>query len=231
MDEGLAMSKWAYYGISSLEDERIVIIQQIEFIEQELKKRIEEESFAPWGRKQGNLWDKKTNFIYKMSSWEDFKFKTQDYSEALRNYALNRWFNFWSAKGVESIFCSVADVEANLNQYDKLIDFTIKDTSFDHKTTVFPRQYPYSLEYAMNDPQSLILWLYENQSRQQRYHNGNRLFIVLYAVNNEHWKLRAELRLLYQLIVDYVATFDSSELIKLDLQNNQVYSDIIWLKT
>jgi hypothetical protein len=228
IDEGKAMGQWAYYGINSQEDKRTAALNEVIYIEQQLKNRIQNESFVPWGRKQQNDWDKRTNFIYKISSWEDFKKYTSNLPKPIRNYALNRWFNFWSANGVENIFCSLPGVEPNLNKYDRLIDFSINRISFDHKTTVYPKRYSHPINYAIENPLSLIKWLYDNQSKQQRFHLANRLFIVLYDQNGVHWKLRAELKQLYEIIANYVLSFDATQLPTLSLQQKQIRSDIIW---
>jgi hypothetical protein len=228
MDEGKAMGQWAYYGLSSAEDTRKASLDQVKFIQGELFKRIKDEPFTPWGRKQANDWDKKTNFIYKTSTWEGFKAKADSCPLPLRNYALNRWFNFWSANGVENIFCSLPGVEPHHNQYDRLVDFTISGIPFDHKTTVFPKQYKEGYDFALSHPDSLIVWLYLNQSRQQRYHLGNRLFIVLWHNLGQHWKLRARLMDMRQVIQSYIESFDRGELVRLSIQGKDILSDIIW---
>jgi hypothetical protein len=226
MNEGKAMGQWAYYGLSSSEDEKTAALNEVAFIERQLKDRIRDEPFVPWGRKQQNDWDKRTNFIYKVSTWNNFQKHTSNFPKSLRNYALNRWFNFWSAKGVENIFCSLPGVEPHLNKYDRLIDFSIKGISFDHKTTVYPKGYDHPITYAVQKPISLISWLYDNQSSQQRHHMGNRLFIVLHGQNN--WTLRAELKKMRGIISDYVANFDSNNLISLPTSGGEILSDIIW---
>lgn len=221
MDKGKAMGQWAYYGLSTQKDEKTAALLQVEFIEKELMKRIEEEPFAPWGRKQENSWDRRTNFIYKVSTWEGFKKATINFQLPIRNYALNRWFNFWSANGIENIFCSLPGVKPHLSKYDKLVDFKINSIPFDHKTTVFPKRYNKGFAHSLSYPESLAKWLYENQSKQQRYHLGNRLFVVLYAKNGEHWKLRARLTDIHKIIKDYVETFDEKSLIRFSIQDTQ----------
>ena len=76
--------------------------------EAELKKRL----IYPyiWGRRQSNYYNGLTNFIYETFCFEDLlkeidsRFKGKAEYKDFFNYALNRWFNFWSAKGIESIF-------------------------------------------------------------------------------------------------------------------------------
>ena len=110
-------------------------------LEQELKKRLRYKK-TPWGRKQADNWDRQTNFIYKTFEWEAVLKIVRTFDPPLRNYAINRWFNFWSAIGVEDIFCNLPGVSPALNNKDRLVDFTIKSIRFDHKTSVFPDNYP-----------------------------------------------------------------------------------------
>lgn len=205
-----------------------------ELLEKELKKRREFE--YTWGRKQLNKLDELTNFIYKTASFEllleqiEIKFKNHSEYLSLKNYTLNRWYNFWSAKGVETIFCEHENVNPHSNSKDKFTDFYISTIPFDHKTTVFPKGFKKSIPYAITHKKELIEWLYKNQSKQQRNHFKNRLFIVLidYENQDEHWKLKAEITWLKQLISSYLCTFDSQKLTKLTIENTTITADVIW---
>ena len=197
-------------------------------LEEELKKRLP--LGYRWGRKQNNSWDQQSRFIYSTKTVAELQQRVQGLSPELRNYALNRWFNYWSAMGVERIFCTHSNVTAHTNQYDKLIDFRIEGIPFDHKTSVFPRGFGHNIDYAQGHKRELIQWLYRNQSQQGRKHLKNRLFIVLYDANNEHWKLKAELTLLRTVIDDYIRSFDPNTLEVFDFGQGRVLSDILWLR-
>jgi len=80
----------------------------------------------------------------------------------LFNYALNRWYNFWSARAVEQIFCSLVGVKPAKNLKDRLVDFQLHDIKFDHKTSVFPRQYAKTLDYAKKNQADLIQPAYDS---------------------------------------------------------------------
>ncbi len=151
-------------------------------VERELKKRLPYP--YRWGRKQSNSWDYDTNFIYKTYSFEMLLKRTENFDQSLRDYALNRWYNFWSAMAAEDIFTSHDNVKANKNAYDKLVDFKIDNIPFDHKTSVFPRGFNQSYQYAKEHEEELISWLYKNQSQQGRMHLKNRLFIIMYNGDN-----------------------------------------------
>ena len=197
-------------------------------VETELKKRWQYP--YKWGRKQSDLWDKRTNFIYEIYNFETLLKKTASFDESLKNYALNRWYNFWSARAVEFIFSSHNNVVSNKNAYDKLVDFTINNVPFDHKTTIFPKGFNRSLTYAKRNKRELIKWLYINQSQQGRKHLKNRLFIVLFDKNKEHWKMKAEINYLKTGIDSYVNIFDIGKLCRLNFGQGEILSDIIWIE-
>jgi hypothetical protein len=203
-------------------------------LEEALKKRTKLDYF--WGRKQDDEFDKLTNFIYKTDSFEtlletiELASKNRSKHIDLKNYALNRWFNFWSAKGVESIFCEHENVQPHLDSYNKFTDFYIQNIPFDHKTTVFPKGFGKSVPYAIQHKSELIAWLYENQSQQQRKHHKNRLFIVLvnYQEEDSHWKLKSEIGWLKEIVSAYLFNFDQAKLQSFTFENTTVYADIIW---
>jgi hypothetical protein len=202
-------------------------------IESELKKRL---SYPyKWGRKQNDLFDKQTNFIYHIFLFEDIlqeidkRFKSENDFDSYFNYTINRWYNFWSAQAVESIFCSLPNVKPALDSKDRLIDFTIQGTSFDHKTSIFPKNFPYKIDDAIKKTDELIKWLYKHQSQQQRKHFKNRLFIVLYNKNGEHWKLKSDILWLKERIGKYMIGFNPDFLLKFSFEKNkETLSDVIW---
>ncbi|GAB4448873.1 MAG: hypothetical protein Kow0031_31370 [Anaerolineae bacterium] len=197
-------------------------------IEIELKKRVAGHPPTRWGRKQADDWDRQTRFIYHTPTWDDMAQRAARLEPSLAEYAINRWFNFWSARAVEGIFTALPGVEANVDQYDRLVDFSIQGITFDHKTSVFPRQYPEPAKFAYHHKAHLITWLYAQQSRQQRYHTANRLFIVLYARSGQHWALRADVARLAMVIRRYVRDFSPHKLTALWLEEHTVLADVIW---
>lgn len=184
-----------------------------------------------WGRKQTDDWDKNSNFIYNYPTYEELLeiLKNKSSSEEFNNYAIHRWYNAMSALGVEKIFTSQKDVKANFNKYDRLVDFTIQGIAFDHKTTVFPKGFGNDIYFAKQNPEKLIQWLYEKQSTQSRFHLENRLFLVLYSSDGEHWKLRSELSELKPIVENYIQNFDEKKLHHFTFEKDKrTFSDIIW---
>lgn len=182
-----------------------------------------------WHQKQQNDWDTLTNFIYQCRSFELLQHHIKDWEAKRKDYALNRWLNFWSAKGVEQIFAQHQKVKTYPNEKSKTIDFFIENIPFDHKTTIFPKGFGHSLEQAQAQPQLLIDWLYQNQSQEGRMHWHNRLFLVLYDTKQqEHWKIKAEIDFFQSKIEAYLAHFKSENLPYFYHQERKIYADIIW---
>ncbi|ROI13651.1 hypothetical protein [Epilithonimonas hominis] len=201
----------------------------LQSLESELKKRLD---FPyTWGRKQSDEWDRKTKFIYQTQDFESLETQCKDFDNELRNYAFNRWLNFWSAKAIEQIFTNYPNVRKEENQFSKTVDFYISEIPFDHKSSVFPKQFGQSLDYAIEHKKELIEWLYQNQSQQGRKHLENRLFIIFFdEKNGEHWKMKTELTLIQEKIEDYLGNFSKDNLVSLNLEFDKIFSDIIWIK-
>jgi len=205
-------------------------------IEQELKKRLAYPYV--WGRKQNDRYDRLTRFIYRTRTFEQLIFhleriKTNPaynrHAEDIRNYALNRWYNYWSARAVEEIFCTMHTVEPERDTRNRFADFSINGIRFDHKTTIYPKGFNKPLKQAQAGPKELIKWLYLNQSRERRKHFANRLFIVLHSFDGEHWKLKAEIEWLGKKIETYVKEFHPTQLHRCEFEAHpNVWADIIW---
>ncbi len=203
-------------------------------IESELQYRLSYKYI--WFRKQNDLWDGYSNFIYTTVEWNDLipkisktvsKFGLN--KEEFFYYAINRWYNYWSALAIELIFSDLDGVIPEKNKKNRLVDFSIFGEKFDHKTSVFPKGFEKSLAYAQKHPEELLYWLYANQSQEQRKHLENRMFVIVYAKDGAHWKLKAQISWLKDIISTYVATFDDSKLFRLQLQPYKVTkAGLIW---
>lgn len=201
-------------------------------VENQLKKRWATE--YQWGRKQADIWDEHTNFIYTIKEFDDIvahiydQFHTHAQYKGLRNYALNRWYNFQSAMAVEYIFNSHPKVRKVKNDRDREKDFYINGVAFDHKTSVFPKGFIQSVDFAQENPKELAKWLYINQSGQQRFHTKNRLFVVLHKSDGAHWRLKAELQWIKLLVDNYLQAYKESDLIELTHSQGILKTDIIF---
>jgi hypothetical protein len=201
-------------------------------IEAELKKRTRYKQI--WNRKQTNAYDHLTKFIYATKSFDDVlaevktRFANHPDIKDIGNYAVNRWFNFWSAQALETMFAEHPRVKAHTAK-DRLCDFFIDGVPFDLKTTVFPQRATFDVKYAKQHPEKLALWFYEHQSAEQRQHYANRLFLVLHKESNPaiSWTLKAELTWLQSLIKNYLDNFDAAKLMELQYKDHRFKTDII----
>lgn len=206
-------------------------------VETELKKRLEYP--YKWGRYQNNFYNGMTRFIYNLFSFDNLinhienEFKNTKNPmikyDDIFNYAINRWFNFWSAEALVEIICQHPNVKPEIDEKNRLTVFYIDNISFDHKTSIFPNGYPGDVNTAKDNPGDLITWLYENQSQEQRKHLKNRLFVILYSPDQEHWRLKAEISWLKSIVDEYINNFDKENLYKFSLEPDSVtLSDVIW---
>tara|TARA_B100000700_G_C15063470_1_gene867717 strand:- start:13539 stop:14183 length:645 start_codon:yes stop_codon:yes gene_type:complete len=204
--------------------------------ETNLKRRVEDVPYI-WKRKQNNNFDKLTNSIYQIRSYKELLEIFNNEKEDVKNYAYNRWLNFWSAKAVEEIFINNELVDPEKNKYHKQIDFYIDNIPFDHKTTVLPKFF-YNDINNVNTKKfkiELIRWLYKNQSKEQREHYANRIFFVLVNRKNlsESWKLKAELTKIKNEIELYLKEFKKGNKKLITFfdkeKNNRFCSDIIYV--
>lgn len=70
------------------------------------------------------------------------------YEKEFFQYCSNRWYNFWSATAVERIFAEMPKVIPNKKPKNRKIDFNFFGNDFDLKTSVFPKAFNRSLDYA-----------------------------------------------------------------------------------
>ena len=205
----------------------------LEARERELKKR-----FAypyDWGQRQSDEWDAQTDFVYHIFSFEallkeiEGRFSTEQHYKEMQSYAMNRWYNFWSAKAVEQIFASHPAVTAARESGDRMREFRIGELSFDHKISTYPRGFNHDLDYGQKHSRELIEWFYTHQSQQRRKHFENRIFIVLYASDGQHWRLKAELGWLESIIKSYLDTFDATKLFRYKFDwKRETAADVLW---
>ena len=85
------------------------------------------------------------------------------------------------------------------------------------------------IDEAIKKTDELIKWLYNNQSQEQRKHLKNRLFVVLYSNDGEHWKLKSEIMWLKERIEKYMLGFNPNYLLKFNFEKDkETLSDVIW---
>lgn len=145
-------------------------------LENELKKALT--LIKPEWKMQNNFGDFRSNFIYYAKTVDEV-IKSAEYRGISTEYALHRWYNFRTSIYCEQLFVELGAVKEK-DYKNREVDIYIENIPFDVKVSVYPNalsNHPYDLK-TRNGKNSMIRWLYKNQSQQQRKHLKNRLFIV-----------------------------------------------------
>jgi len=114
-----------------------------------------------------------------------------------------------------------------LGDKDELININIDESNLGNSSII--HNFNSMDKNDSSNEKELIQWLYDNQSQQGRKHLKNRLFIIMYDKNNQHWKMKSEIMELKKEIDLYVDDFSQSNLYEFDFGDGKVYSDILWI--
>lgn len=96
-----------------------------------------------------------------------------------QNYLRRRWYLWRCSQCDEYLFCVNNNVEPNPNPYDKEWDIRFnRSISFDIKGTIVPKSMRLEIEPIIKNPEKMIRFYYDEQSKGRRYDIQNRLFII-----------------------------------------------------
>ena len=163
----------------------------------------------PWGRVQGDAWDRASRFIYSTRTLDALRRETKRVAaEAglpLRDfgcYVIRRWYNFHTHQAVLDVILAHPRTRPEPDPFHHTVDFYLDGEGFDLKLTGLPRGFGRDLTYARAHPEELARWLYVHQSKQGRFHAANRLFVVLHDAANpgRTWELRRDFTRLERVI-------------------------------
>ena len=175
---------------------------------------------------QNNESDYQTNFMYSCDTVEEVRQKSAQYNVDF-NYAIHRWYNYMCSYFHEDFFIKYG-AERERNCYHKTIDFFLFEVPFDLKTSVFPAAIKDRTNYDLSKREgknNLIRWLYENQSKQGRFHLANRLFIVCETLSHKSDFEQVERKI--KSFVDYSKTNGFN---RIQIKDKIVSSDIIYIQ-
>ena len=158
----------------------------------DLKRELLKVKNFRWSVVQGQLDQKiQTEYVRKFVRYKELlqgvKSKLQD---DITHYVVATWYNYWTTVLIEDHISQHPRVIPTLkNNFG--VDIFFDNQPFDLKITYLPKDF--TLEQALKNPKSLIIWLYENQGAQ-RFGADNRLFVVLANKDNlkESWKLKRD---------------------------------------
>lgn len=192
-----------------------------------------------WGCVQNNDYDKDTKpfGVYRFS---DLKQKVECLDgNFMKMYCICRWFRYWCARCDEYCFCFNGKAVLNPNVFDRGWDFEFKginnveDIKFDLKSTRMPNEFSdEEKDFYRNNPENLIVWYYQKQSKGVRNGYQNRLFLVHLAedARTENIK-RVSFDKKRNLIGKYYESIESGkhQPYTIVVDNHKVTSDILFV--
>lgn len=155
-----------------------------------------------WGSIQNDGTDKQIN-MFQINSFEELEKQIINLSDNSKNYFRRRWFLWKSAQCDEHIFCMNHNVTPNPNYKDQTYDIEFNNNSllrFDVKGTVIPRSFRTIIDEVLKDPNNMVKFYYDEQSKGVRNNNQNRLFIVHHSHRKQeremylrcHWEYKKQ---------------------------------------
>ena len=140
-----------------------------------------------WGHVQNDSTDSQIN-MFEINSFEELEFKIKHLSDSSKNYLRRRWFLWRCAQCDEYIFCLNPNVTSNPNHKDQTYDIEFSNNSqlrYDIKGTIIPKQFRTNIENVITNPQILIDFFYQEQSRGVRNNIQNRFFIIHHSYRQQ----------------------------------------------
>ena len=186
-----------------------------------------------WGR-QNNCFDKRSNFIYRVETVDECLQEARELGID-ENYVLHRWYNFHTSTRCEELFVKHGAIKEQ-DPYNHDIDIYIDEIPYDVKLTVYPAKLEREgilLDLNTREGKnSLIRWMYKNQSQEGRKHLKNRLFLVCNAESDfEKLALKCEFDIIEEKIYNYFRYLEEFEPNRIIIEDNgkeyAVYSEII----
>jgi hypothetical protein len=133
-----------------------------------------------WAIKQRDVLDRATAFIYSATSLSHVlqECRKAGLDEQTTSYAQHRWKNFVRHDAwLDLIYQEFPGCRPYEDPKDRTRDLYVpvmgSDVVFDLKVTRWPSRLDRS-----NSLRDVALWMYSNQSQQQRFHLDNRLFVI-----------------------------------------------------
>lgn len=165
-----------------------------------------------------NEWlNRDTNFIYNTNKFEKLIEYTRKYREQkwwdkrkIFSYVCNRRVNKICSFYCERCFEARPQVNKEDDKYNKFVDLYIDWIWFDVKITVFPKNYEYKWK------KELLEYLYQNQSNDYKVRSKNKIYVLLYSQDWEHYKLKCELSIIKKKIDCYMEQWNKNNLYKIE---------------
>ncbi len=179
-----------------------------------------------WGHIQNNTYDnelKKVCNIFNIKTLSELNRYISQFDNDHQVYYKRRWYLLRCADCDEFLFYKNDNTEHNPDRFDKKWDIKICNRFlFDVKGTVIPKSFRSQWEDVIENPQQIIDFYYERQSKGVRYDMQNRLFIVHHSLVDENrefflrcaWKTK---EFVYKRFVDNIEKIKLNKYDKFDV--------------
>ena len=219
--KGRASNLWRYRALAGgyyiFKHEYVIIFQKPKAVPDMRAELLQVREMPPWGRVQGDDWDRASRFIYNTYRLSALRRETKRVAAEMHfplrdfgSYVIRRWYNFHTHQVALEIILSHPRTRPEPDPFHPTVDFYLQhgkeELGFDLKLTSLPRGFSHDLAYAQAHPEALAHWLYTHQSSQRRFHTANRLFVVLYnaAAPERTWELRRDFERLKQSLYTFL---------------------------
>jgi len=229
--KGQDSNLWRYRALAGgfyiFKHEYVIILQKPATQTDVRSELLKVKQMPPWGRVQGDEWDRASRFIYNIRELNGLRRETKRVAAErglpLRDfgsYVIRRWYNFHTHQAALDLILAHPRTRAEPDPFHHTVDFYLDEEGFDLKLTTLPRGLGHDLAYARAHPEELARWLYVNQSKQGRFHGDNRLFVILHngADPARAWELRRDFGRLERAIRAFL---DEPRLLHLEFANQE----------
>ena len=203
--KGRSANLWRYRALAGgyyiFKHEYVIVFQKPEK-QVDVRKELQQvKQMPPWSRVQGDEWDRASRFIFSIRSLRKLRRETKRAAaehdlplRAFGGYVLRRWYSFHTHQAVLDLILDHPRTRPESDPFHHTVDFYLGDRGVDLKLTQLPRTFREDLSAVRTHPEDLAQWFYENQSKEGRFHTGNRLFVVLHDAENpeQTWELRRD---------------------------------------
>jgi predicted RNA methylase len=203
--KGRDSNLWRYRALAGgyyiFKHEYVIIFQKPTAPADVRRELLKIKHMPPWGRAQGDEWDRASRFIYSIRTLNALRRETKRVAAEVGlpprdfgSYVIRRWYNFHTHQAALDVVLAHPRTRPEPDPFHHTVDFYLEEEGFDLKLAELPRGFGHDLAYAGAHPEELTRWLYVHQSAQGRFHAANRLFVVLRdAVDPDRtWELRRD---------------------------------------
>lgn len=180
-----------------------------------------------WGVVQNNKYDDNIE-MFKISTYVELERRLNQLDDLRKDYLRRRWYLWKCSQCDEFLFYINNNVIKNPNKYDKEWDIKINNKYiFDVKGTVIPKAMRCEADNLISNPERMIDFFYDEQSKGRRFDIQNRLFLVHHSFVSEErelylrsaWKSKRNIYKLFCEQIDNVKLYNT----------HNVYASVIFI--